>query len=108
MSFIVFALNVFELSFFHWLNCLFHILNDLNILHVTVITVTVLDDSVPEENKTVVVQLRNPQGGAEIEVDSKVTVTIMENDNVAGVLGFDSSSVLANEGTSTLNASQQK
>lgn len=78
---------------------IYHILNDLNILHVTVITVTVLDDSIPEENKTVVVQLRNPQGGAEIEVNSKVTVTIMENDNVAGVLGFDSSSVLANEGT---------
>lgn len=86
----------------------YHILNDLEILHVTVITVTVLDDSVPEENKTVVVQLRNPQGGAEIEVNSKVTVTIMENDNVAGVLGFDSSSVLANEGISTLTTRQHE
>lgn len=62
------------------------------------ITLTILDDNTPEGNKTIVVQLRNPQGGAEIEVNTKVIVTIMENDNVAGVLGFDRSSVLANEG----------
>ena len=62
------------------------------------ITLTILDDNTPEWNKTIVVQLRNPQGGAEIEVNTKVIVTILENDNVAGVLGFDRSSVLANEG----------
>ena len=62
------------------------------------ITLTILDDNTPEGNKTIVVQLRNPQGGAEIEVNTKVIVTILENDNVAGVLGFDRSSVLANEG----------
>ncbi|XP_061172919.1 adhesion G-protein coupled receptor V1-like [Saccostrea echinata] len=64
----------------------------------SLITVTVLDDNLPEENKTVIVQLRNPQGGAEIEVGSGVTVTIMENDNVAGVLGFERTSFLAEEG----------
>ena len=62
------------------------------------ITLTILDDNTPEGNKTIVVQLRNSQGGAEIEVNTKVIVTILENDNVAGVLGFDRSSVLANEG----------
>ncbi|KAJ8304146.1 hypothetical protein KUTeg_017729 [Tegillarca granosa] len=63
-----------------------------------VITITVLDDIIPEENKTVMVQLRNPQGGAEVARDASVEIIILENDNVAGVLGFDTTSVLATEG----------
>ncbi|XP_060082724.1 adhesion G-protein coupled receptor V1-like [Ylistrum balloti] len=62
------------------------------------ITLTILDDVAPELNETLTVQLRNPQGGADISPDARVKVVIMENDYVAGVLGFDTTSVLAREG----------
>ncbi|XP_041376199.1 adhesion G-protein coupled receptor V1-like [Gigantopelta aegis] len=63
-----------------------------------VITVTVLDDTKPEDNETITIQLSNPQGGATIGPNSNLTVVILENDNVAGVLAFDSTAYLANEG----------
>ena len=61
------------------------------------ITVTILDDTVPEDEKTVVVQLSNPVGGASIS-NGTATIVILPNDNVAGVLALDKTSVLANEG----------
>ena len=63
----------------------------------SVITVTILDDTVPEDEKTVVVQLSNPVGGASIS-NGTATIVILPNDNVAGVLALDKTSVLANEG----------
>ncbi|XP_069137444.1 adhesion G-protein coupled receptor V1-like isoform X2 [Argopecten irradians] len=64
------------------------------------ITLTVLEDAAPELNETLTVQLRNPQGGADVSPDARVRVIIMENDYVAGVLGFDTTSILAKEGDS--------
>ena len=61
------------------------------------ITVTILDDTVPEDEKTVVVRLTNPIGGANI-ANGTATIVILPNDNVAGVLALDKTSVLANEG----------
>ena len=64
---------------------------------ISVITVTILDDTIPEDEKTVVVQLTNAVGGANI-VNGTATIIILPNDNVAGVLALDKTSVLANEG----------
>ena len=66
------------------------------------ITVTILDDNVPEKNKTVVVKLRNPQGGAEVSQNAMVTIVILENDNVAGIVGFGTTSVIGKEGMQEL------
>ena len=62
------------------------------------ITVTVLDDNVPEQNKTVIIKLRNPQGGAEVSLNAMVTIVILENDNVAGIIGFGTTSLIGKEG----------
>ena len=63
----------------------------------SVITVTILDDTVPEDEKTVVVHLTNTVGGANV-VNGTATIIILPNDNIAGVLALDKTSVLANEG----------
>ncbi|XP_052793587.1 adhesion G-protein coupled receptor V1-like [Mya arenaria] len=61
------------------------------------ISVTILDDTMPELVKTVVVRLSAPTGGATINYDN-ATISIMENDNVAGVLSLTSTSLPAKEG----------
>lgn len=53
-----------------------------------VITVNILDDTVPEEEESFRVQLKNPKGGAEIGVNSYVQITILSNDDAYGVVGF--------------------
>ena len=58
---------------------------------------TILDDTVPEDEKTVVVHLTNTVGGANV-VNGTATIIILPNDNIAGVLALDTTSVLANEG----------
>ncbi|CAG2257626.1 ADGRV1 [Mytilus edulis] len=63
------------------------------------ITVTILDDTVPEHNKTVIVKLRNPQGGAELSQDAMVTIVILENDNIAGIIGFGTTALVGKEGS---------
>lgn len=71
------------------------------ILHyfILVITVTILDDNDPELNKTVVIKLRNPKGGAQVSQDATVTIVILENDNVGGIVGFGTSALVGKEGT---------
>lgn len=61
------------------------------------ISITILDDDVPELAKDIVVRLSNVQGGASIKYDN-ATVVIMENDNVAGVVSLSSTSLVAKEG----------
>ncbi len=68
-------------------------------LVVTAITVGIEDDELPEDDELIVVQLRQPEGGAEIGPDSQVTILVMANDNVAGLLGFQDTSYLVQEGT---------
>ena len=64
---------------------------------ILVITVTIVDDLIPEDEKTVVVQLTDTVGGANV-VNGTATIIILPNDNIAGVLALDKTSVLANEG----------
>ena len=61
------------------------------------ISVTILDDTVPELSKTVVVRLTNPQGGANLRNET-ATIVILENDYIAGVISLNTTSVLAREG----------
>lgn len=53
-----------------------------------VIAVNVLDDTVPEEDESFRVQLKNPKGGAEIGINGYVQITILSNDDAYGVVGF--------------------
>lgn len=51
----------------------------------------------PELQKTVVVKLSNPTGGATIGRDN-ATIVILESDHVAGVLSLNTTSLVAKEG----------
>uniref|UniRef100_A0A8C4S4U8 Adhesion G-protein coupled receptor V1 n=1 Tax=Erpetoichthys calabaricus TaxID=27687 RepID=A0A8C4S4U8_ERPCA len=65
------------------------------------IQLTILDDIQPEENETIVVSLTQTEGGSRILPSSDtVTIVILANDNVAGVIGFQttSRSVIMREG----------
>lgn len=53
-----------------------------------IIAVNILDDSVPEEEESFRVQLRNPTGGAEIGSQGSVRITILSNDDAYGVVAF--------------------
>lgn len=44
-----------------------------------IIAVNVLDDTVPEEDRSFRVQLKNPKGGAEIGINGYVQITILSN-----------------------------
>ncbi|XP_043920117.1 adhesion G-protein coupled receptor V1 [Protopterus annectens] len=71
------------------------------------ITITILDDKEPEDNESIVISLTNTEGGSRILPSSdRVTLVILANDNVAGVISFQmaSQSVTGREGeTVTLN-----
>ncbi|XP_016041836.2 adhesion G-protein coupled receptor V1 [Erinaceus europaeus] len=58
-----------------------------------VIAVNILDDTVPEEEETFRIQLKNPTGGAEIGINGYVKVTILSNDDAYGVVGFAQNSL---------------
>ena len=64
---------------------------------ISVISVTILDDTMPELAKNVVVKLSNPLGGATIGRNN-ATIVILENDHVAGVLSLSTTSIVAKEG----------
>ncbi|XP_068103893.1 adhesion G-protein coupled receptor V1 [Hyperolius riggenbachi] len=55
--------------------------------------VNILDDSIPEEDESFRVRLKNPKGGAEIGVYSYVTIIIPSNDYAHGVIGFAQNSL---------------
>ncbi|OWK12555.1 hypothetical protein Celaphus_00003868, partial [Cervus elaphus hippelaphus] len=58
-----------------------------------IIAVNVLDDTVPEEDESFRVQLKNPKGGAEIGINGYVQITILSNDDAYGVVGFAQNSL---------------
>ena len=65
------------------------------------ISVTIVDDVIPEPDETFEIRLINPTGGSQL--DSKhdqLTVLVLANDVVGGVIGFadDAKSVIAKEG----------
>nr|AAL06014.1 MASS1.3 [Mus musculus] len=62
---------------------------------------TILDDSEPEDNESILVRLVATEGGSRILPSSDtVTVNILANDNVAGIVSFQtaSRSVIGHEG----------
>nr|XP_021553254.1 G-protein coupled receptor 98 [Neomonachus schauinslandi] len=58
-----------------------------------VIAVNILDETIPEEEESFRVQLKNPKGGAEIGINSYVKITILSNDDAYGVVGFAQNSL---------------
>ncbi|XP_054994600.1 adhesion G-protein coupled receptor V1 [Sorex araneus] len=58
-----------------------------------VIAINILDDTVPEEEESFRIQLKNPKGGAEIGNNGYVRVTILSNDDAYGVIGFAQNSL---------------
>ncbi|XP_073480601.1 adhesion G-protein coupled receptor V1 isoform X2 [Aquarana catesbeiana] len=58
------------------------------------IAINILDDSIPEEDESFRVRLKNPKGGAEIGVHSYVTVIIPSNDYAHGIIGFSQNSLM--------------
>ncbi|XP_067885769.1 adhesion G-protein coupled receptor V1 [Heterodontus francisci] len=65
------------------------------------ITLTIVDDEEPEDNETILVRLMHTEGGSRILPSSDtVTVVILANDYVAGVISFQASSrsVIGHEG----------
>ncbi|XP_061478182.1 adhesion G-protein coupled receptor V1 isoform X3 [Rhineura floridana] len=66
-----------------------------------VITLTILDDSEPEDDESIIISLVHTEGGSRILPSSDtVTVVILANDNVAGIISFQTSSrsVIGHEG----------
>ncbi|KAM7391822.1 hypothetical protein PAMP_022479 [Pampus punctatissimus] len=65
------------------------------------IQIVIRDDIEPEDNESLMIGLVNTEGGSRILPSSDtVTIVIVANDNVAGIVGFhpDSRSVIAREG----------
>jgi len=64
-----------------------------------VVSVTVVNSGLPSDDRTIVIGLRNALEGARIDAnDSTVSVIIMAHDHVAGLLGFNQTSINATEG----------
>lgn len=65
------------------------------------IEIVIRDDTEPEDNESLMIGLVNTEGGSRILPSSDtVTIVILANDNVAGIVGFHpaSRSVIAREG----------
>uniref|UniRef100_A0A668RW45 Adhesion G-protein coupled receptor V1 n=1 Tax=Oreochromis aureus TaxID=47969 RepID=A0A668RW45_OREAU len=65
------------------------------------VEIVIRDDAVPEDNESLMIGLVNTAGGSRILPSSDtVTIVILANDNVAGIVGFHSGSrsVIAREG----------
>ncbi len=67
------------------------------------ITVSIADDSTTESNETVEVTLSNATGGAILGADKVGTLTITDNDAVAGTFQFDPKTASVGEGAGTTN-----
>ncbi|XP_051876623.1 adhesion G-protein coupled receptor V1 [Pristis pectinata] len=70
-----------------------------------IVTLIIIDDEEPEDNETIFVRLTHTEGGSRILPSSNtVTVVILANDYVAGVISFQASSrsVTGREGESLL------
>ncbi|KAK9522608.1 hypothetical protein VZT92_019059 [Zoarces viviparus] len=71
------------------------------------IEILIRDDIEPEDNESLMIGLVNTEGGSRILPNSDtVTIVILANDNVAGIVGFHpaSRSVITREGHATLDA----
>lgn len=83
--------------YFYTVICAFLCKGDLK----KTIEIFIMDDMEPEDNETVMIGLVNTEGGSRIQPSSDtVTIVILANDHLAGVVGFHdaSRSVTAREG----------
>ena len=64
----------------------------------SVINIGIRDDDIPEIDETLVATLYNPGGGSVLGPDSNVTIVILANDFVAGILRFSDLSYIIDEG----------
>ena len=65
------------------------------------VTLAILDDPEPEDNESIIISLVHTEGGSRILPSfDTVTVIILSNDNVAGIISFQtaSRSVIGREG----------
>lgn len=58
------------------------------------ITISIVNDQLPESDEMFQLVLRNAMGGAEIGTASSITITIPGNDDVNGIFSFADSSLL--------------
>ncbi|XP_038661208.1 adhesion G-protein coupled receptor V1 isoform X3 [Scyliorhinus canicula] len=68
-----------------------------------IVTLIIVDDEEPEDNETILIRLTHTEGGSRILPSSDtVTVIILANDYIAGVISFQASSrsVIGSEGES--------
>ena len=66
-----------------------------------VINIGIRDDDIPEIDEFFSAQLFNPGGGSILGSDSNVTIVILANDFVAGILRFSTLSYIISEGLCT-------
>ncbi|XP_071965307.1 adhesion G-protein coupled receptor V1-like isoform X2 [Antedon mediterranea] len=57
------------------------------------INITIVDNNIPELEKTFRVQLSNPTGGADLDIGSTVEVTILDSDEAYGKFEFAENSI---------------
>ena len=60
----------------------------------------IYDDSIPEIDENFDLRIANPMGGAVLGPQSSVTVTIQNNDDAHGVIGFSEVCVVCSHCTS--------
>lgn len=66
------------------------------------ISISLIDDEIPELNENIVLQLRAPTSGSIIDKqESTVEIVILANDNAGGIVSFhqNSRAVIGSEGT---------
>ena len=61
-------------------------------------TIGIEDDELPENDETILVELREAGGGSVIGAFNAVTIIVMANDYVAGLLSFSQTAYLVREG----------
>lgn len=64
------------------------IIVDANV-SVTLLTLYITDDNIPELNESLTLSLTNVSSGAILGDHTDVSVTILTNDNAYGIIGFE-------------------
>ena len=64
----------------------------------TVLNIGIKDDLTPETDKSLVIELYDAAGGSRLGPNSQMTIIILANDNVAGILSFQTLSFIVQEG----------
>jgi hypothetical protein len=65
------------------------------------VTLSVVDDTIPEDDEVIVVGLKNPDGGASVANNAAVEVVLMANDYVGGQIRFKPTNHLVKDGAGT-------